>query len=63
MKNKMWMTVLALSCLAVGLLSGGCVFPQAGQRSEREQRPVIGVSSELPEVIYQNGSRRPPSNP
>ena len=26
MKNKIWMTVLALFCLGVGLLSGGCVY-------------------------------------
>jgi hypothetical protein len=34
MKNKPWMTMLALVCLAVGLLSGGCTTPQPSQRSE-----------------------------
>jgi hypothetical protein len=59
MKNKIWMTVLALSCLVIGLLSSGCAAPQAGQRSEREQRSGIGVSSELPDNLKQKGSDRP----
>jgi hypothetical protein len=59
MKNKIWMTVLAIVCLGVGLLSGGCAAPQAGQRSESELRPVIGVSSELPDHLKQKGSDRP----
>ncbi len=42
MKNKIWMTVVALFCLGVGLLSGGCVYyyPQTSQRSELT--PLVG---------------------
>ena len=46
MKNKIWMTVLALFCLGVGLLSGGCAAPQASQRSEL--KPLVGGASEFP---------------
>jgi hypothetical protein len=48
MNNKIWMTVLALFCLGVGLLSGGCAAPQASQRSEL--KPLVGGASEFPEV-------------
>ncbi len=43
MKNKIWMTVLALFCLGVGLLSGGCAAPHGSQRDEL--RPVVGGGS------------------
>ena len=46
MKSKFWMTVLALFCLGVGLLTGGCVYypyyPQSSQRDEL--RPLVGGS-------------------
>ncbi len=42
MKNKIWMTVLALFCLGVGLLSGGCAAPQGNQSQRYEQGPLIG---------------------
>ncbi len=49
MKSKFWMTVLALFCLGVGLLSGGCVYypyyPQSSQRDEL--RPLVGGSGAL----------------
>jgi hypothetical protein len=53
MKNKIWMTVLALFCLGIGLLSGGCAAPQASQRYE--QRPLIGGGG-APEIPGERSS-------
>ncbi len=49
MKTKIWMTVLALFCLGVGLLTGGCVYypydPYYPYASQRDQlSPVVGGS-------------------
>ena len=40
MKNKIWMILFALFCLAGGLLIGGCAAPQSSQRTELQ--PLVG---------------------
>jgi hypothetical protein len=47
MKNKILMSVFALLCLGVGLLSGGCAAPQGSQRYEPS--PLVGGAAKFPE--------------